>query len=290
MRVLGIDPGLTRCGVGVVEGVAGRPLTMLGVGVVRTPADAELGDRLVAVEQGIEAWLDEYAPGYVAVERVFAQHNVRTVMGTAQASAVAMLCAARRGIPVALHTPSEVKAAVTGSGRAEKAQVGAMVTRLLRLDAPPRPADAADALALAICHIWRAPAQNRLQQAVAAHRTQGTARVPGTSRNPGASRTTGESTTSRTASGTSRTPGTSGTPVTSRTPGASAASRTAGIPGASATSRTPTTSRTAGTAGTAGPSRTAGTPAPPSTSAAAPRTSGAPDTPRISRTLKGPAA
>ena len=99
------------------------------------------------------------------MERVFSQHNVRTVMGTAQASAVAMLCAARRGLPVALHTPSEVKAAVTGSGRADKAQVGAMVTRLLRLDAPPKPADAADALALAICHIWRGAAQNRLQQA-----------------------------------------------------------------------------------------------------------------------------
>ncbi|MFE3592247.1 crossover junction endodeoxyribonuclease RuvC [Streptomyces niveus] len=165
MRVLGVDPGLTRCGVGVVEGVAGRPLTMLGVGVVRTPADADLGSRLVAIEQGVEAWLDEHRPELVAVERVFSQHNVRTVMGTAQASAVAMLCAARRGIPVALHTPSEVKAAVTGSGRADKAQVGAMVTRLLRLDAPPRPADAADALALAICHIWRAPAVNRLQQA-----------------------------------------------------------------------------------------------------------------------------
>ncbi|MEV7195670.1 crossover junction endodeoxyribonuclease RuvC [Streptomyces sp. NPDC093510] len=172
MRVLGVDPGLTRCGVGVVEGVAGRPLTMRGVGVVRTPADAELGLRLVAIEQGIEQWLDEHSPEVLAVERVFSQHNVRTVMGTAQASAVAMLCASRRGIPVALHTPSEVKAAVTGSGRADKAQVGAMVTRLLRLDAPPRPADAADALALAICHIWRAPAQNRLQQAVAQNRLQ----------------------------------------------------------------------------------------------------------------------
>ncbi|MFE2830357.1 crossover junction endodeoxyribonuclease RuvC [Streptomyces mirabilis] len=172
MRVLGVDPGLTRCGVGVVEGVAGRPLTMCGVGVVRTPADAELGLRLVAIEQGIEQWLDEYEPEVVAVERVFSQHNVRTVMGTAQASAVAMLCAARRGLTVALHTPSEVKAAVTGSGRADKAQVGAMVTRLLRLDAPPKPADAADALALAICHIWRAPAQNRLQQAVAQNRLQ----------------------------------------------------------------------------------------------------------------------
>ncbi|MEV0848820.1 crossover junction endodeoxyribonuclease RuvC [Streptomyces sp. NPDC049954] len=165
MRVLGVDPGLTRCGIGVVEGMPGRPLTLIGVGVVRTPADADLGDRLVAIERGIEAWLDEHRPECVAVERVFSQHNVRTVMGTAQASAVATLCAARRGLPVALHTPSEVKAAVTGSGRADKAQVGAMVTRLLRLSEAPKPADAADALALAICHIWRAPATNRLQQA-----------------------------------------------------------------------------------------------------------------------------
>ncbi|MFJ5309081.1 crossover junction endodeoxyribonuclease RuvC [Streptomyces sp. NPDC088350] len=190
MRVLGVDPGLTRCGVGVVEGVAGRPLTMVGVGVVRTPADAELGLRLVAIEQGIEAWLDEHRPECVAVERVFSQHNVRTVMGTAQASAVAMLCAARRGIPVALHTPSEVKAAVTGSGRADKAQVGTMVTRLLRLDAPPKPADAADALALAICHIWRAPAQHRLQQAVAQNRLQQAVALhaAGTSKSPNASK------------------------------------------------------------------------------------------------------
>ncbi|ANP53925.1 crossover junction endodeoxyribonuclease RuvC [Streptomyces griseochromogenes] len=174
MRVLGVDPGLTRCGIGVVEGIAGRPLTMLGVGVVRTPVDADLSLRLLAAEEGIEEWLDEHRPEVVAVERVFSQHNVRTVMGTAQVSAVAMLCAARRGIPVALHTPSEVKAAVTGSGRADKAQVGAMVTRLLRLAAPPKPADAADALALAICHIWRAPAQNRLQQAVALHTVNAT--------------------------------------------------------------------------------------------------------------------
>lgn len=187
LRVLGVDPGLTRCGIGVVDGVAGRPLTMTAVGVVRTPADAEVAQRLVLIERGIEEWLDTHSPEAVAVERVFSQHNVRTVMGTAQASAVAMLCAARRGLPVALHTPSEVKAAVTGSGRAEKAQVGAMVTRLLRLDAPPRPADAADALALAICHIWRAPAQNRLQQAHAAHaaRPAGVRRLPRGPRPPG---------------------------------------------------------------------------------------------------------
>nr|WP_223183510.1 MULTISPECIES: crossover junction endodeoxyribonuclease RuvC [unclassified Streptomyces] len=172
VRVLGVDPGLTRCGVGVVEGVAGRPLAMLGVGVIRTAADDDIGPRLVGIERGIEEWLDRFSPELVAVERVFSQHNVRTVMGTAQASAVAMLCASRRGIPVALHTPSEVKAAVTGSGRADKDQVGAMVTRLLRLPEPPKPADAADALALAICHIWRAPAKNRLQQAVAQSRLQ----------------------------------------------------------------------------------------------------------------------
>ncbi len=302
MRVLGIDPGLTRCGVGVVEGVAGRPLAMLGVGVVRTSADAELGDRLVAVERGIEAWLDEYAPGYVAVERVFAQHNVRTVMGTAQASAVAMLCAARRGIPVALHTPSEVKAAVTGSGRAEKAQVGAMVTRLLRLDAPPRPADAADALALAICHIWRAPAQSRLQQAVAAHRAPGASRTaagPGISRTPRASTTPATPRTTG-ASGVARTPDasrTAGTPGMSRTPGASGVSR---APNASRTPATPSTSRPAGTPSTPATPRTTGTPrtsgsgtaVTPATprASATPRTSGAAGTPRTSRTLKGPAA
>jgi crossover junction endodeoxyribonuclease RuvC len=168
VRVLGVDPGLTRCGIGVVDGRAGRPLRMAGVGVVRTPAAEDIAERLLLVERGLEEWLEAHRPDVVAVERVFSQHNVSTVMGTAQASAVAMLCAARRGLPVALHTPSEVKAAVTGTGRADKAQVGAMVTRLLRLDAPPRPADAADALALAICHIWRAPALNRLQQAHAA--------------------------------------------------------------------------------------------------------------------------
>ncbi|MBV9025729.1 MAG: crossover junction endodeoxyribonuclease RuvC [Streptomycetaceae bacterium] len=169
MRVLGVDPGLTRCGLGVVDGMPGRPLRMAAVGVVRTAADATIGSRLVTIERGMETWLDQYRPEVVAVERVFSQHNVRTVMGTAQASAIAILCASRRGLPVCLHTPSEVKAAVTGSGRADKAQVGAMVTRLLRLDAPPKPADAADALALAICHIWRGTATGRLQQAVAAH-------------------------------------------------------------------------------------------------------------------------
>jgi crossover junction endodeoxyribonuclease RuvC len=167
MRVLGIDPGLTRCGVGVVEGTVGRPLSLVGVGVVRTSAELPLPQRLVAIERGLEEWIDRHAPDAVAVERVFAQHNLRTVMGTAQASGIALLVAARRGMPVALHTPSEVKAAVSGSGRADKAQVAAMVTRLLRLTEAPRPADAADALALAITHIWRGGAQARIDAALA---------------------------------------------------------------------------------------------------------------------------
>ncbi|MEY9856762.1 crossover junction endodeoxyribonuclease RuvC [Catenulispora sp. GAS73] len=170
MRVLGVDPGLTRCGVGVVEGTPGRPLTLVGVGVIRTPAAMDLSRRLLAIEEGLEAWLAEHRPEAVAVERVFSQHNVSTVMGTAQASAVAMLVAARHGLPVALHTPSEVKAAISGSGRADKDQVATMVARVLRLAEPPKPADAADAAALAICHIWRGTAQNRLAAAIAKQR------------------------------------------------------------------------------------------------------------------------
>ncbi|MCL3836929.1 crossover junction endodeoxyribonuclease RuvC [Aeromicrobium duanguangcaii] len=173
LRVLGVDPGLTRCGIGVVEGSVGRPLDLVDVGVVRTPADLDLAKRLLRLERALDEIVVRLRPDVVAVERVFSQHNVSTVMGTAQASAIAMLVAARHGIPVQLHTPSEVKAAVTGSGRADKAQVGAMVARLLRLDAPPKPADAADALALAICHLWRGGAQTRLAAAVAA---AGTAR------------------------------------------------------------------------------------------------------------------
>jgi crossover junction endodeoxyribonuclease RuvC len=167
MRVLGIDPGLTRCGLGVVEWSVGRPLALVDVNVLRTSADRPVAERLVTIERGIDAWLDEFQPDAVAVERVFARSDSSTIMGTAQASGIAMVCAARRGLPIALHTPSEVKAAVSGSGRAGKAQVGAMVTRILRLDAAPKPADAADALALAITHIWRGGAQARLDSALA---------------------------------------------------------------------------------------------------------------------------
>ena len=162
MRVLGVDPGLTRCGLGVIDGAPGRAPVLVAADVLRTPAGDDIAARLLALEAGIEEWLTAHQPDAMAVERVFSQHNVRTVMGTAQAGAVAVVCAARRGLPVALHTPSEVKAAVTGSGRAGKDQVTAMVMRLLRMDAPPRPADTADALALAICHLWRGGMQRRL--------------------------------------------------------------------------------------------------------------------------------
>ena len=172
MRVLGIDPGLTRCGVGVVEGETGRPLTLVDVGVIRTSSDLPVAERLVSIERALSAWIEEHRPDAVAVERVFARSDVSTVMGTAQASGIAMVCAARRGLPIALHTPSEVKAAVSGNGRADKAQVGAMVTRILRLDSPPKPADAADALALAITHIWRGGAQARIDAALAAAQGQ----------------------------------------------------------------------------------------------------------------------
>ena len=170
MRVLGIDPGLTRCGTAVVDGAPGQTLSAAHIGVLRTEPALPIDQRLAQVHAGLVALVDEFAPDAIAIERVFSQHNVRTAMGTAQAAAMGLLIAGQRGIPVALHTPTEVKAAVTGSGRADKAQVTMMVTKLLRLPGPPRPADAADAVAIAICHVWRGEAQRRLAVAVAAAR------------------------------------------------------------------------------------------------------------------------
>ncbi len=167
MRVLGVDPGLTRCGVGVVEGQPGRPCTLVAYYVITSEPTDELPDRLLHLDRSLVDLVATHEPESIAVERVFSQHNVRTVMGTAQAGAVAILTAAKRGIPVQMYTPSEVKAAVTGNGQADKAQMTAMVTRLLRLAEPPRPADAADALALAICHIWRGGTRARLAAALA---------------------------------------------------------------------------------------------------------------------------
>lgn len=155
LRVLGIDPGLTRCGVGVVDVDRSRRGTLVHVGVIRSDPDLPIGERLALVAAGIREVLAEHRPDAVAVERVFAQQNTHTVMGTAQASGVALLLAAEAGLPAATHTPSEVKAAVTGYGSADKKQVQAMIARILRLDSPPQPADAADALAIALCHAWR---------------------------------------------------------------------------------------------------------------------------------------
>jgi crossover junction endodeoxyribonuclease RuvC len=168
MRVLGVDPGLTRCGLGIVDsGASSQILSMSGVGVILTPTDAPLEARLLQLEAELINWIEEFKPDAVAVERVFSQHNVRTAMATGQAAGVALLVAARAGIPIALHTPSEVKASVTGSGRADKKQVATMVVKILKLGEAPKPVDATDALALAICHHWRGAGNARIADAIA---------------------------------------------------------------------------------------------------------------------------
>ncbi len=166
MRVLGVDPGLTRCGVGVIEGDVGSPISLIGVGLIQTSPHLPLEVRLMQLEEQLQQWVNEYHPDVIAVERVFSQLNVRTVMGTGQASGIALLVAAKSNIRVVLHTPSEVKAAVTGTGRANKAQVAEMVKRLLGLETAPKPVDSTDALALAICHLWRGRGNDRIEQAL----------------------------------------------------------------------------------------------------------------------------
>ena len=166
MRVLGVDPGLTRCGVAVVEGGVGQKLSALHIGIIGSSPDTDLADRLVNLEIGLESLIETFAPDAIAIERVFSQHNVRSAMATAQAAGIALLLAGRHKIQVSMHTPTEVKAAVTGSGRADKAQVTFMVTKVLGLQVAPKPADAADALAIAICDVWRGQAKRRLAAAV----------------------------------------------------------------------------------------------------------------------------
>jgi len=172
VRVLGIDPGLTRCGIAVVDSHGQQNLQMIAVGVIRTGQELGLETRLLQLEAEITSWIAEHRPDVIAVERVFSQLNVRTAMATGQAAGVALLIAARSGIPVVMHTPSEVKAAVTGSGRADKKQVALMVTKLLKLTETPKPADSTDALALAICHHWRGAANNKMALAVAAAKSR----------------------------------------------------------------------------------------------------------------------
>lgn len=165
MRVLGIDPGLTRCGIGIVDSTGPQKLELVGVGVIKTDANAPLELRLFELEKEIQVWIQKFKPDVIAVERVFSHLNVKTAMATGQAAGVALLLAAKAGIPVVMHTPSEVKAAVTGSGRADKKQVANMVKRLLKLREIPKPVDSTDALALAICHHWRGVGNARLATA-----------------------------------------------------------------------------------------------------------------------------
>ena len=154
---MGIDPGLTRCGLSVVQAGQGRAVLPVAVGVVRTPPSADLTERLLRLSNAVNEWMDDYTPDVVAIERIFERGNVSTVMHTAHAVGVLVLAAAQRNISVHMYTPSEVKKAVSGNGRADKKQMTAMITRILGLTEAPKPADAADALALAVCHCWRAP-------------------------------------------------------------------------------------------------------------------------------------
>ena len=167
MRVVGVDPGLTRCGLAAVEGGPGQRARLLEVTVVRTAPDAALAERLCELEAQIEEFVRRHRPDEMAVEAVFSQHNTRSVIATAQASGVATLVGGRRGLPVAAHTPTEVKAGVTGNGRADKQQVARMVTSILGLSGPPKPVDATDALALSLAHLWQAPVRARRRLAEA---------------------------------------------------------------------------------------------------------------------------
>jgi crossover junction endodeoxyribonuclease RuvC len=152
--VLGIDPGVTRCGYGAVGRDGGR-IRAVACGVIRTPASAPLPERLVSLADELTDLIAQLRPAAIAVERVLFQVNVRTAMAVGQASGLALAAASRAGVPVAQYSPNEVKLAVTGDGRADKTAVQSMVTRLLALREVPKPADAADALALACCHLWR---------------------------------------------------------------------------------------------------------------------------------------
>lgn len=162
MRVLAIDPGLTRCGIGVIDASGSSAMTLISVGVLKSSSDDAIERRLLEIDSQIRQWIMAHSPDVIAIERVFSQQNLRTVMGTAQVAGVALLAAAQSDIKVVMHTPSEVKAAVTGSGRAKKDQVAQMVQRILKLESIPKPVDATDALALAICHVWRGSGNERV--------------------------------------------------------------------------------------------------------------------------------
>jgi crossover junction endodeoxyribonuclease RuvC len=169
MRVLAIDPGLTRCGIGVIDSSS---MSLIAVGVLKSSPDLAIEQRLNEIDEQIRSWIKIHNPDVIAVERVFSQANLRTVMGTAQVAGISLLAAAQSEIKIVMHTPSEVKAAVTGNGRAKKDQVAMMVQRILKLKEIPKPVDATDALALAICHVWRGSGDERLAKATAIEKSR----------------------------------------------------------------------------------------------------------------------
>jgi crossover junction endodeoxyribonuclease RuvC len=166
LRVIGFDPGLTRTGYAVVERQGGR-LIALAHGVVSTPAQDAPAARLAALRNEVAGLLATHAPDVAAVEQLFFNSNVKTAMAVGQASGVVLCSAAEAGVEVSTYTPTDVKLSVVGYGAASKQQVGAMVASLLGLAAPPRPADAADACALAICHLNRSGLTDAIRRAMA---------------------------------------------------------------------------------------------------------------------------
>lgn len=155
MRVLGVDPGLTRCGLAIVDELPGRKVSLKTVMVFRTDAKSELSQRLLELDEALAKVIKEFKPDSVAVEQVFSQHNLKSVMGTAQAAGLAILNAAKANCEVSTYTPTQVKASVTGSGKADKRQMGRMIQKICNLSSPLSPPDASDAVALAVCHLWR---------------------------------------------------------------------------------------------------------------------------------------
>jgi crossover junction endodeoxyribonuclease RuvC len=153
--ILGVDPGLTRCGVAVINSGSAREVSLVHVDTLKSSPSTELSERLALIADGVEALIIEHKPRVIAIERVFSQANLKSVMGVAQISGVVMYLAKKHGVQIQMHTPSEVKAAVTGSGRAQKTQIGLAVTKILGLAEIPKPADSADAIAIAICNAWR---------------------------------------------------------------------------------------------------------------------------------------
>jgi len=175
ITVMGIDPGLTRCGYAVLHAV-GPQVRPVALGVIRTPTTATLPARLAELQRELVALLVEFRPQAVAVEQVFFQTNVRTAMSVGQASGLALAEAYAAGCDVMQFTPNQVKDSVAGWGGADKAQVQKMVQVRLGLSAPPKPADAADAAALALCYLAAAPMRQRIHEQVAHNAASGAGR------------------------------------------------------------------------------------------------------------------